>query len=400
MILRIGNPSTDNLERSYLSASYAVGVTTIVTKNTNNISTSDKLLLGEMGREKSEIVTVSNVNADKITLTLSVTTFFPHSADDAVYDLRYDTIKLYRSTTGIDGTYTFLTSFPIDVDNADKQTLYDDTTGITSYYYQVSYYNTPDSIESAFSDPIAGEGYSRDQIGSVINDVLTECGDTNQDYVTVPKLLSWANETNDDLSSQSSRPYRFLRKNPHWLLSTSAGINRVSLPEDMTFIDYIQYAHTYGGFTENPEIEIIDLADMNSLIAYNSTVVNNSDELRKMAIDPATNELILYPTPLTSQSDVITIYGWTGFNAITGLGDTIQTPNGRIYKMFLLAKFWKIRSIKESAYQALSGDYKQDYGTEIVKLQRFNKIDKGTPTGMKPDRRYNTRIHYGSHYRT
>lgn len=394
------NPSTDNLEKSYLSSFYAAGVSTLVTKNTNNILAGDKILLGEMGREKSEIVTVNTVNADKVTLTLTAATSFSHSADDPVYDLRYDTIRFYRSTTGIDGAYNFLVAIPVDVDNATKETYYNDTAGLSSYYYEISFYNTPNAIESSLSDPMAGEGYSRTQIGSVINEVLTEGGDLDQSYVTVPQLLSWANEVNDDLSSQSARPYRFLRKNPNWTLDTQAGINRVSLPTDMTFIDYIQYAHTYASFTDTPEIEIIDLNEMNYLTAYNNTVINNTDDLLKVAIDPATKELILYPTPLTSQTDVITIYGWTNFDNITGLGDTVQTPNSRIYKMFLLAKFWKIRSIKEKGFQALSAAYQQDYNTEIIKLQRFNKIDKGTPKGMKPDTRNNLRLHYGSYYRT
>jgi hypothetical protein len=399
MRLRAFNPSTDNLEKSYLSSSYPAGTSTLVTKNTNNILVGDKLLLGEMGREKSEIVTVATVNADKITLTLTTATSFSHSADDPLYDLRYDQIKFYRSTSGINGAYSPLATVAVDVDNADKETYYNDDTGLPSYYYEISFYNSPGAIESALSDPMAGEGYSRTQIGSIINEVLTEGADLDQTYVNVPQLLSWANEVNDDLSSQSSRPYRFLRKNPNWKLNTQAGINRVSLPTDMTFIDFIQYTHTYAGFTDVPEIEIIDLNEMNYLTAYNNSVINNTDDLLKVAIDPATKELILYPTPLTSQTNILTIYGWTNFNVIDGLGDTVQTPNSRIYKMFLLAKYWKIRSIKESGYQALSAAYQQDYNTEIIKLQRSNKIDKGTPTGMKPDTRNNLRLH-DSYYRT
>lgn len=400
MILTAFNPSTDNLEKSYLSSAYAVGVTSIVIKNADRFSSTSmaRILIGEMGREKSEIVTVSAVNADKITLTLSAGTLFPHSADDPVYVLKYDQVKFYRSTAGIDGSYSSLATVPLDVDNADRKTRYDDINGLPSYYYEVSYYHSIDAIESSLSDPMPGTGYARTQIGNIVNEVLTEGDDLDQNYVNVPQLLSWANEVNDDLSSQSARPYRFLRKNPGWTLSTTAGDNRVSLPEDMTFIDFIKYQYTYGGFVDDPQIEIIDINEMTELIAYNQNVVNNDDYLRRVAVDEATNELILFPTPLTSRTDVITIYGWTNFNAIEGLGDTVQTPNSRIYKMFLLAKYWKKRSIKENAYQALSAAYQQDYSTEIIKLQRYNKVDKGTPTGMKQDR--NLRRNYGRNHRT
>lgn len=389
MIITAFNPSTDNLEKSYLSSSYAAGVTTIVLKNTDRFSSTSnsRIMIGEMGQEKTEIVTVSNVNADKITLTVGATSF-PHSADDPVYVLKYDQIKFYRSTTTIDGSYGSLATVAMDVDNYDRKTRYDDPNGLTSYFYKVTYYHSIDAIESSLSDPIPGEGYSRKQAGKIIDDFLTEVQDKDQNYVTIPQCFVWMNEVNDDLSSQSSRPYRFLRKNPNWLLDTVAGVNRVALPEDMTFIDYIQYLHSYGGFSENPEINIIDMTEMNSLLSRNTSIVNNSDELQYIAIDTATNELILYPTPLTSQSEVLTIYGWTDFAEIDGMSDTVQTPNGRVYKMFLASKFWKIRSIKESGFKALSSAYNQDYTTEIIKLQRSNKIDKGTPRGMKPDRRY------------
>lgn len=395
------NPTTENLEKSYLAQAYAAGQTTLVTKNTNNFAVGDKLLLGEMGREKSEIVTVATVNADKITITVSAATSFPHSADDPVYQLRYDSIRFYRSTTGIGGAYNFLGSVPVDVDNADKETYYNDNTGLSSYYYEISYYNTPGSIESALSDPMPGEGYARGQVGYIINDFLTEVDDLEQDYVNVPQILSWFNEVNDDLSSQSARPYRFLRKDPNWTLSTSAGVNTVALPDDLTFIDYIQYNYSYG-FVTNPQISIVDIHEINDLISRNSSLVNNTNDLQYIAIDEASNNLVLYPTPLTSQTNVLEVYGWTNFDEITGMGNVVQTPNGRIYKMFLSAKFWKIRSIKESAFKALAAAYQTDYTTEIVKLQRSNKIDKGTPRGMKPDNntytyRYNS---YGRQRRT
>lgn len=386
MIITAFNPSTDNLEKSYLSSAYAAGVTTIVLKNTDRFSSTStsRIMIGEMGREKTEIVTVSNVNADKITLTIGATSF-AHSADDPVYVLRYDQIKYYRSITTINGSYNILATVPIDVDNADKKTRYDDPNGLSGYFYEVSYYHSIDAVESSLSDPMPGQGYLRTQVGSIVNDVLTEAGDLDQTYITIPQCISWMNEVNDDLSSQSARPYRFLRKNPNWLLSTTAGNNRVPLPATMTFIDYVQYMYTYGGGTQNPEIPIISLGDMNRIIAQNNFVSSNDDYLQYIAIDTATNELILYPTPLTSQSNVLTIYGWTNFAELTGLGSTVQTPNGRIYKMFLLSKFWKIRSIKESGFKALAQAYQTDYTTEIIKLQRSNKIDKGTPTGMKPD---------------
>lgn len=379
------NPPTDNLEKTYLSAAYPVGTSSFVTKNSNMLVANDRIMVGAMGREKTEILTIQSVNADGITVVTTTSSKFAHSADDPVYQLKYDTVRFYRSTTGINGSYSILVSVPVDVDNATLETYYNDNTGLAGYFYEVSYYHSIAAIESALSDPMPGSGYARNQMGTVISELLEEAGDLDLEFTSIPQLLAWANECNDDLSSQSRRPYRFLRKNPYWQLSTTSGNNRISLPTDMTFLDFVKYMYTFGGGTSNPEIDIIDLTEMNYVLSRNQFNVLNDDQLQYIAIDPASLELVLYPTPLTSQTNILTIYGWTSFNEIKSLSSVFQTPNSRIYKLFLLSRYWRRRSIKNAKYQALASAYNQEYNAETVKLQRANKIDKGTPMGMKPD---------------
>lgn len=374
------NPSTDNLEKSYLSNSYAVGTTTIVVRNNNRFVTSSRILLGDMGYEESEMVTVSNVNTDGITLTISATRF-PHATDDAVYVLPYDQIKFYRSTTTVDGTYSVLSTVDVDVDNADKQTYYDDPNGLPVYFYKLSFYNSIFTTESALSDPIAGTGYTRLQLGSIINDFLTEVGDLEQQYMTIPQSINVMNECNDDLSTQSKRPYRFLKTST--LLSIIGTNNRVPLPSTLLKFDRLSYTYDFSTTNRTDNIDVLDIEEIEYL-DYDNTA-QTSNDLTRIAIDETSNELVLFPTPTDNQIDAFRVYFWKKFNDFNSLGDTIETPTPRIYKLFLASRFYRMRSLHDESYLPLADRYAADYNTEIVKMQRSNRIDIGTPQGYRPD---------------
>lgn len=375
------NPETENLEMSYLSYSYSVGVTEIVVKDTDRFSVDDRILLGDMGYEQSEIVTVNAVDADKMTLTIS-TTSFPHSSDDPVYVLKYDQINFYRSTTSVDGTYSLMVTVDIDVDNANKATSYEDPTGLTSYYYKSSFYHSVTLLESDQSDPIAGQGYTRKQAGSIINDFLTEVGDTEQNYMSVPQALNILNECNDDLSTQSAKPYRTLKASEY--LDITGGLNRIPLPDNVLAIDRVQFQYTYGIDDRTDNIEIVDIEEMD-YISYDNAARVDSDDLIYLAIDDTTNELVMYPTPQNNQLDKVKLYYWQTFPDFTGLSTEINLPTPRVYKLFLCARFYRMRALHDQSFLPLSDRYMADYGTEVVKLQRINRLDRGSYRGYRPD---------------
>lgn len=382
MKLYIQNPSTEKLEKSYLANAYSAAVTAIQVRNNDRFQNNQKILLGEMGNERTEIVTIgaSGVNANGTDLTVS-STLFSHNADDPVYAIKYDQVKFYRSTTGIDGSYNILATVNVDVDNANTQTMYDDLAGLSSYYYKVSFYSTFDSTESDLSDPIAGSGYPSGTAGALVNEFFKEVGDTQQQTMTVDEVLDLMNEVNDDLTSQSRRPYRFLKTSAP--LSTTLNINRIPLPANLLKFDRMAFTNTWQQRTD--DYRRISMEEM-EYINYDNTFYPN-DDLLYVAIDESTNELVLFPTPYTSGVGSIKIYYWKKFTKLTSMASKVETPNTRIYKMFLLGRYWRKRAIKEPNYLNLSDRFLSDYNTEVVKLQRMNKLDMGTPMSFKPDTR-------------
>lgn len=383
MKIIVNNPSVDNLEMSYLSYAYQAGVTSVAVRNNERFVNGKKILLGVMGYEKTEIVSIAGAVTPGTALTISAT-LFPHEADDPVYQLKYDKIKIYRSTTGIDGSYDSLATVDIDVDNENLRTIYDDVSGLTSYYYKISYYDSVEDVESELSDPIPGTGYDRGTTGSLINEFFEEVGDTTQENMSVSEALGIMNEVNDDLVTASRRPFRWMYKKIK--LSTDGGLNRIPLPDDTLKVDRIGYTETDGIINRSDNYRIISMEEM-EYVAYDNTV-DNSNLLYYVALDEATNEIVMYPTPETAQTDIVTLWYYAYPEKITSMAQKLQTPTSRVYKLYLLAKYYRKRSVKESSFINISDRYFNDYTSEIVKMQRANRLDVGSPMGMKPDTRH------------
>jgi len=385
MILTAFNPSTNNLEKSYLTADYSSGVTALVLRNNDRFSEDDFILVGEMGSENAEIVQITGAVSSGTDITVGATTF-PHSASDPVYVLGYNQIKFHRSTSTVDGIYSSIATVNIDVDNTSGKTLYDDTTGLTSYFYKISFYNSGTTVESSLSDPMAGSGYTRSQVGSIVNDFLVEIGDLEQEYITVPQILSMMNEVNDDIKGQSRKPYRFLSTKK--LATITSGSDRVPLPTDMLRLDRVRYNEDNGIVEVDRTLPIISIEELEyKKFQVDPLPAAGVASIKYLAIDYTTDELVIYPTPKDTQTDKLTFYYWSEINTFDSLADEVQTPNPRIYKLFLLGRHYRIRAKKESSFLQLSDRYNQDYNTEIVKLQRAQKVDVGTPMSMLPDTR-------------
>lgn len=71
----------------------------------------------------------------------------------------FNRIKVYRSTTGINGTYTEITTPTtlIQLQQGKDEYEYDDLAGAITYWYKTSYYDVQTGLESSLSDPSLGD---------------------------------------------------------------------------------------------------------------------------------------------------------------------------------------------------------------------------------------------------
>lgn len=375
MIITAFNPETDDLERSFLSNAVSAGATSLTVKNNDRFAANDRVMVGEMGREKTEVVTVSAISGGTGVTVSSLT--FPHSADDPVYKLRFDQVKFYRSTTGSAGAFSILTTQNLDVDNDTLTTLYDDTAGIATYYYKVSYYNSVSTLESTLSDPVLGSGYPRNTVGFMIDEILREVGDEGEHVTSRVEILGWFNAVNDDLSTRSKKPYDFLHTRA--TKSRTAAATTLDLPSDMWKFDRMDYVFTdTNGKSATYPVRVKSLADFRYEYG-DSSGGDANDELQYIAIDTAVDKFRLWPRSLTTASNIFYIYYWKTFTTLDSDGDTFETGFPNIYKLYAMGMFYRKKAAKDTAVLGLSSQYLSDYNTLVARLKRSDPKDTGSP---------------------
>jgi len=392
MIVTTFNPNTDSLEKSYLANPYSVGVTSIVVKNSDRFVANQRIMIGEMGLEATEVVTVSAVNADQQTLTIGAT-LFSHSADDPVYVLRFDQVKIYRSTNGINGTYSLLSTVNLDVDNADLTTKYDDTSGSSAYYYKTSVYHSISTLESSLTDAIQGSGYRRNQVGYIIDEILREVGDEQEQHVSRLEILGYFNDVNDDLLLNVARPYDFLRART--TLDRTAGVNYINFPVDsngdQTMWKFDRMDYNFQDPTTTPvtnityTLRVIPEEEFRNTYQDNTLdVTTEDDKTQVMCLDTAVDRFRFSPPFSTTGAGAFYLYYWKYFTRISTEGQEIETPTAKIYKLYVKWRYYDKRAAAELSYKTLVQDFQGQYQREITNYTKVNRKDQGTPRGFRP----------------
>jgi len=393
MILTLLNPETTDLEKSYLNVAYSAATTSIEVKNNDRFAANDRIMIGEMGQEKTEVVTISSVNANGTTIVIGATVF-AHEADSPVYRLRFDQAKFYRSTTTSTGTYSLLATVALDVDNANLSTLYDDTTGLTTYYYKMTVYHSISTLESAYSDPIGGSGWNRYQVGNIIDEILQEVSDQNEQHVTRSELLGYFNDVNDDLQTNVGKPYDFLRTRT--TLTRTTGRNYVDFPTDsssrQTMWKFDRMDYNFTDSTTTPVTNITFTIPVMSEEEFRNTYQDNTvasttedDMIQTISLDTALDRFRYSPYTLTTSGAAFYLYYWKYFTTLDSEGDIIETPTAKIYKLYCKAMYYMKRSAVEFSHAGTSQNYMQQYEREKAKLKMADRKDVGTPRSFRPE---------------
>lgn len=388
MLIPVFNIETIGLEKSYLSNPYSATATAISVKNNNRFVANDRIMIGEMGQEKTEIVTVSSVNANGNDMVIGAT-LFSHSADDPIYKLPFDQVKYYRSTTTAIGTYIVVSTQDLDVDNAELSTSYNDVTGTSAYFYKFTFYHSISAVESAFSDVIGGSGWRREQVGNIIDEILQEVSDTNEQHVTRQEMLGYFNDVNDDLQVSVAKPYNFLRART--TLTRTAGRNYVDYPTDsngkqtMWKFDRMDYNFTDATTDSTNTITKMNEEEFRNTYSDNTIDVTTETDAKPLAmtLDDAVNRFRFSSPFLTTTANVFYLYYWKYFDVIDSEGDIIETPTPKIYKLYCKSMFYGKRAIADPTLNSVATKYFQDYQIEKVRYSGVNRKDAGTPRSFR-----------------
>lgn len=378
------NPDTSDLEKTYLSNATAQGATVFKVKNGNNFTNGRKVLVGRMGQERSEILTMSGVTATQLTLSAAQ---FPHDADDPIYELDYDKIRFYRSTTGENGTYTLLSGgeVAIDVDNLNNKTYFDDPNALPAYWYHSTFYDSIDAVESGPSNNMQITGYPEGSLGSAILQFVGEVNDRDFMIFAIEDYIGIANNVNKDLTRAAKRPYRFLKTSR--LLDALEGLDYVALPTDLWKTNYTEINQVSSpGVTQTfrADYATVSPEEMRYLRSIDTL---DGDLTNKIAIDDETDRLLFTPAARVDRIGAFRLHYYKKFTTFTSMADLVETPDDLVYQLAFGRKFYLRKMDDDSKYRVQYTEYDKMYNAEIVKLQREKNINAGAPTSMGPDRR-------------
>lgn len=189
-------------------------------------------LVGTFGSEKAEIQRIhASTTPTASLITLANTTNFAHNRGEPIAYIPYNQIIIERSTDG-GANYTTLATINIRPDST--ETFYQDTNGLSSYYYRAKFSNSTTADVSQVSDGIIGTGYVDNSAGAVIRAAMVSLSEEFDMVIT--KEFTWQalTEGRNELDQ--------LPQGGHWSFRTSfdyalgqciPGQYKVALPATM-----------------------------------------------------------------------------------------------------------------------------------------------------------------------
>lgn len=194
MIIRIDHPTITGNEKTYLSSSASAANTTLTVQNIEGFSTSEYLVLGKLGEEKTELVQIHTSTAPTgSTITLNAAISFDHAVNTPVTYIGFNQVAIYTASSQ-GGSYSEHGSSPVTLEVDQGFTEFNDTTGTTSTWYRIRYYNSTSTSYAAYSDEVQGTGYTEDSLRKIIDKANAICNDRDDKVLTEDEKIDIVND--------------------------------------------------------------------------------------------------------------------------------------------------------------------------------------------------------------
>ena len=206
MQIKILNPIDSFLERSAVSSRAVSGSSALTILNTSNITAFDFLIIRQVGDEESELVQVQSVSAPS-TLTLTSTISRDHNVGTKIYTTPYNQLEISRKTS-VSADYEVLATISLQPDKI--ETIYEYAQGQLTDFYKARFKNSYTGQYSDYSSDIAGSGFNRRTVKTIVSTVLRRLNDQNgskHKRSEVVEDVSYAVEDIHNQMIQSSSEY-------------------------------------------------------------------------------------------------------------------------------------------------------------------------------------------------
>lgn len=376
------HPAIENNEKTMLTADIAAAATSLAVKNNNVFAQNDYVVTGKIGQETTEIRKIASVSGNETIVTDALA--HDHESATPIIKIDYNQIKIYRSDTE-NGTYTLLATVDIQVD-LPEGTLYDDTTGDTTKWYKIKYYNSTSTAITDYSAAVQGSGYAENTLRFMTDTILGMVNDPDCQFISRDEVK---NKINRHQSRWWFSPYTKRDLLYEEDLKTNASNNSILLSEltytfDKIKDDYaIKYQYTPDASTDEYYcLKILSKAQFYQ--EYGDNKADGSDDLEACCIDVATGKLLLGPTPVTADKNIRVEYYFKP-NALTDDSDTTVCPVPDIINLSVAAEIEGQRGNKEK-----KDDFLNDKNQLMSGELEHNRVKAGS-TKMVFKRSYDSR---------
>lgn len=259
MIIKARNLLDQQASYSFLSNGEAAGGTALRVKNINSFAPSWAVQVGKTGEETTEIVKLGTATVSGTAINSIGTLRYSHPSDTPVYAIKYDQFIFKVSTSGTAGSATAITDGTVNITADSDYTQFDHTTGLSTYAYKVSYFNSVLADESTDSDWITPGGFTFYSLAKIRQRSKSKLFDYS--YITDDETFDdWTNEWLEKLNNGANKVNKDYGLGTVDVAFGTAGLGTIT-SSDFVEIRKIEVTYNGANYKTASKIELTDFAD-------------------------------------------------------------------------------------------------------------------------------------------
>lgn len=335
-IVTIKNPVPLDNPFTIISSDYTGG-TTLNVEDSTGFKDDDLILVGGVGNEKAECTDLTATPPSVSTMTVTALGH-DHSTDESIQFILWNRFDVqYKTDSG--GTWTDLVTAvslgdESKFDWSTNETNYKHSTGASSYYYRIRYYNSATNTYSDWTEQVSGVGLTRSTVGYMIDEVRENAKDKTDQKVSDETIIGYFNTVQDIVKS--------MNKKWPWLQDEATIVpTTLALPSDFKRAYRLKYNYVNGTDSQTYYLKYLPLVDFQNL--YTDNNASESDYLEHYAIDTVNSVIKLGPVPETD-SAILTLVYEKDITDLDDYTDTTVIPIPELLVAYATARVWKLKS--------------------------------------------------------
>jgi len=345
---------------SYLNANYASGVTTLVLVSGTGFAANDYILLGEFGQETAEIVKISNVSTN--TLTVGATSF-AHAESTKVTILKYNQVRFYHTADTTFSAGSPVTAYmPVQADS--RYTIAYDTTNTTGYGWSL-FYNATTAKATQNSNAIPYAGFGQNSVKKLLDAFWSQLNSKETNLITVDDAFYWLNEGYSIAKSELNLVNNNYSTAERYSLTTTSGLQEYSFPTNASKIMAVYDSDEY-----EQEVEYIEQSQIDEY---------ESNEGNRVKYYIRGDYIGFTPTPDSAATYYVRYQ--TKASTLTSYYDDVELPDNNYFCIIDFMLYRASQKLGKNDIRVRKSSF--DEGLERLKLTSFKRHGEEDSFGIK-----------------